>query len=282
MSTRRSFIRLGLNGISLAALSSGCGLLLASERLPLTTSAKVQLRFAIASDGHYGQAGTSFDEDHRNMVNWITKSHLETPFDLVIFNGDLVHDRPDLLKDLKKHYFDKLPAAVYAVPGNHDRADVGLWKTVFGHEDNTAFEKNGIGFILMNTANPHGGYCPPNIYFLQRHLESMKALRIVFVVMHIPPCKWNDDDPYIDSPDTLALLHDYSNVKAVFHGHNHGLDSVLFSGRLPHFFDSHIGGNWGTEYRGFRIVEVQTDLQINSWQVNASMHPVLNRYAIRD
>lgn len=29
--------------------------------------------------------------------------------------------------------------------------------------------------------------------------------------------------------------------------------------KIPFLFDSHFGGNWGTEYKGFRIVEILND-----------------------
>jgi hypothetical protein len=59
------------------------------------------------------------------------------------------------------------------------------------------------------------------------------------------------------------------------------LDGVRHSGRLPHFFDSHIGGDWGTVYKGYRIVEVAEDYTIYTYQVNASQNPVLNSNAIK-
>jgi hypothetical protein len=51
---------------------------------------------------------------------------------------------------------------------------------------------------------------------------------------------------------------------------------VRYTNKFPHFFDSHTGGNWGTDYKGYRIVEVGEDNQIYSYQVNASQNPVLN------
>ena len=37
-----------------------------------------------------------------------------------------------------------------------------------------------------------------------------------------------------------------------------------------------IGGSWGTDYRGYRVVEVGDDNAIYTYQVNASQNPVLN------
>jgi len=54
------------------------------------------------------------------------------------------------------------------------------------------------------------------------------------------------------------------------------LDGVRYTDKLPHFFDSHIGGDWGTDYKGYRIVEVDEQNAIYTYQVNASQNPVLN------
>lgn len=39
-------------------------------------------------------------------------------------------------------------------------------------------------------------------------------------------------------------------------------------GNVPHLYDSHIGGNWGTSYKGFRIVEVLKDNTIQTYVMN--------------
>lgn len=210
------------------------------------------------------------------MIRWLNEAHDVSPFNFVIINGDLVHDRPDLLTEVKKDYYDKLKVPFYAIPGNHDHADTPLWKSVFGYEDNFSFEKNGIGFVLANTSNTKGVYLSPDNNFIKRELDKFKELSTVFVVLHIPPHLWVPENPFVNSPETVDLLHTYANVKAVFHGHDHSLDAVFYTNKLPHFFDSHIGGNWGTAYRGYRIVEVDESNKITTYQVNASKTPVLN------
>lgn len=237
---------------------------------------KYKLRFAIASDGHYGQPGTDYVTYHTEMVQWLNDEHEKNPLNFLIINGDLVHDRPALLAEVKRNHYDHLKMPFYALPGNHDHADTALWQSVFGYADNYAFEKNGVGFVLANTSDTSGKYlCPDNV-FLKRELEAQKHLKTVFVILHIPPHFWVPESPFVECADTINLLHSYENVKAVFHGHDHSLDSVFYTSKLPHFFDAHIGGNWGTSYRGYRIVEVNEDHTIHTYQVNASKAPVLN------
>lgn len=276
MSNRRFFIKSSLASIVLAGLSPAVPVLSAELADELPEKRTVKLRFAIASDGHYGQPKTDYKRDHDNIIRWLNESHDQSALDFVIINGDLVHDRPELLSEVKNNYFDKLKVPFYAVPGNHDHADTVTWKNVFGYEDNFSFEKNGIGFVLVNTSDIKGTYRCPDNAFLKQALDKFKNLQTVFVVMHIPPHFWVPESPFVECPDTIKLLHDYTNVKAVFHGHDHSLDAVFYTAKLPHFFDAHFGGSWGTTYKGYRIVEVNDDGKILTHQVNASQIPVLN------
>lgn len=277
MSSRRFFIKSSVTGLILAGLSPAVSALTPASQSALPEPGKKpKLRFAIASDGHYGQPGTEYKKDHENMIRWLNEAHDTSPLNFVIINGDLVHDRPDLLTEVKHEYYDKLKVPFYAIPGNHDHADTALWKSVFGYEDNFSFEKNGVGFVLANTSNTTGKYLAPNNEFIKAELDKLTALKTVFVVLHIPPHFWVPESPFVDSPETISLLHAYPNVKAVFHGHDHSLDAVFYTNKLPHFFDSHIGGSWGTTYRGYRIVEVDESDKITTYQVNASKNPALN------
>lgn len=276
MPNRRIFLKGSLASILLAGLSKSVSALTPKLHTDLPLNAQAKLRFAIASDGHYGQPGTDYKKDHDNIIQWINEAHDINPLDFVIINGDLVYDRPELLTEVKANYFDKLKVPFYAIPGNHDHADTAMWKSVFGYEDNYSFKKNGVGFILANTSDTKGTYLCPNKNFIKQELEKFKSLKTVLVVLHIPPHSWVPESPFVDCPDTISLLHSYSNVKAVFHGHDHSLDAVFYTDKLPHFFDAHFGGNWGTKYKGYRIVEVDETNKITTYQVNASKNPILN------
>ncbi|SDH38773.1 3',5'-cyclic AMP phosphodiesterase CpdA [Pedobacter terrae] len=277
MPNRRFFLKNSLAAAVAASISPVLSSF-ADEQHPVSArSAEVlKLRFAIASDGHYGQPGTDYKRHHDNIVKWLNECHDKSPLNFVIINGDLVHDRPDLLPEVKQNYYDKLKVPFYAIPGNHDHADTRIWQSVFGYGDNFSFEKNGVGFVLANTSDTKGTYLCPDNDFLKQELDKFKSLKTVFVVLHIPPHFWVPESPFVECTDTIKLLHSYPNVKAVFHGHDHSLDSVFYTDKLPHFFDAHIGGNWGTAYKGYRIVEVDENDKIQTYQVNASGSPLLN------
>jgi 3',5'-cyclic AMP phosphodiesterase CpdA len=278
MSNRREFIGTGLTALTgltlLPAINSFANPGNAYKRGAIS---KPKLRFALASDIHYGQQGTPFEENTANLIKWLNDDHAKNHLDMVVVNGDLVHNRPDLLPEIKTRYFDKLNIPYHTIPGNHDFADAGVWKNVFSYEDKYTIEYGDIAFILANTADTKGRYVCPDNAFIKASLDKFAAKKIVFVVLHIPPVKWLKDDGFLDCPETVELLHAYPNVKATFHGHDHALDGVRYTGkRFPHFFDSHIGGDWGTAYKGYRIVEVDENYQIYTYQVNASQNPILN------
>jgi hypothetical protein len=54
----------------------------------------------------------------------------------------------------------------------------------------------------------------------------------------------------------------------VFHGHEHDQDGATMKGNVPFLFDAHIGGNWGTDYKGFRVVELMDDGSMITYMMN--------------
>lgn len=277
MSTRRDFIGTALTGVAALSLLPAVNTFAnESNNYSRVTDKKLKLRFALVSDIHYAQPDTDFAQNTGNMVKWLNEDHAKNHLDFVIVNGDLVHNRPDLLPEIKTKYLDKLNVPYHTIPGNHDFADATIWKKAFGYEDKYTVEFGDIAFVLANTADTKGTYVCPNNAFIKASLDKFTDKKIVFAILHIPPINWSKNDVFVDCPETIDLLHAYPNVKAVFHGHDHLLDGVRYTGKLPHFFDSHIGGNWGTDYRGYRIVEVDEQNAIYTYQVNASQNPVLN------
>lgn len=279
MSNRRNFLKTGIVGVAglnlLPAVNAFAGESIATGS---PSAEKFKLRFAIASDGHYAQPDTESDKFYADLVKWLNKEHTDNHLDFIIINGDLVHNRPDLLKAVKLTYLDKFKVPYYTIPGNHDFADAEVWKSVFGYEDKYSVDKGDIGLVFANTADTKGGYVCPDYNFLKSALDQYKDKKIVFVILHIPPHQWTPEEKtiFVDCPQIIELLHSYPNIKAVFHGHDHTLDGVRYTGKLPHLFDSHFGGNWGTDYKGYRIVEVSANNEINTYQVNASQNPRLN------
>ncbi|MFT4024768.1 MAG: metallophosphoesterase [Flavihumibacter sp.] len=236
------------------------------------------LRVAFASDGHYAEKGTDYQENYAKIIRWLNQEHRVKPLDFVVFNGDIVHDQPDLLKTVRDDYFSRLKMPWYALPGNHDHATPSTWKEVFGYDVNYSIEKKNTAFIMANTSNEKGDYVCPDIDFLRTSLDKYKEIPAVFVVMHIPPHQWLPEENYFTRcDDVLKLLEGYPNLKGLFHGHDHSLDVMRRTGNLRHFFDGHFGGSWGTAYHGFRLLEIDETGRIGSFQKNPGAAPVINR-----
>ena len=106
MNKRRQFLEktfTGLTGLTLLPAIDAFATISPADARPLPKE-KLKLRFAVASDGHYGQPETDSALFYRHLVQWLEKEHQQNKLDFVILNGDLVHDRPDLLPEVKEKY----------------------------------------------------------------------------------------------------------------------------------------------------------------------------------
>src|ERR1700712_1819226 len=102
MTSRREFFGTALTGVAaLSLLPSVNSFAAENNRYSRSTNAKLKLRFALASDIHYGQPETDFALHTGNMIKWLNEDHIKNHLDFVIVNGDLVHNRPDLLPEIK-------------------------------------------------------------------------------------------------------------------------------------------------------------------------------------
>jgi len=214
------------------------------------------LRFAVASDGHYGQEGTDYENHFTRFVNAVNEAHQKDPFAFCMINGDIIHDDVRLFPAAKAA-LDQLIPKYYVTQGNHDHASPELWENIWKMPLNYDFEVAGTGFIAATTSNEKGEYTCPDLEWIDRRLEYYRQHERVFIFTHINPAKLTDNG--IHCPELLRLLSGYKNVKAVFNGHDHYQDDIKRAQNIPFIFDGHFGSNWGTDYRGFRVVEVMKD-----------------------
>ena len=235
--------------------------------------APARYRFAVASDGHYGQPDTTFDEFHDEMINWLNADHQRKPLDFTMFNGDLIHDDPSLLSRVKAK-FDQLNMPYYTSHGNHDRIEESVWKNTWTTDFNYSFTKDDLAFLILDTADIKGNYICPNVQWVKKELKKHRDASGIFIFMHISSAKWTENG--LNCSRLTNLFSKTKNVKAIFHGHDHDLDALKVNKGKPHFFDSHIGGSWGTDYRGYRIVEILDDGNILTYQINPASHVTVN------
>jgi predicted phosphodiesterase len=233
------------------------------------------LRFAVASDGHYGQPDTDYELFHSDVIRWLNQEKLQKSLDFVVFNGDLIHNEPTLLYDVKT-VFKKLSMPYYVTRGNHDMVGLDVWKSTWGYPTNHSFEKGDYAFILGDTSNEKGKYLCPDINWLREELAKYSSKKGIFIFLHITPAKWTAHG--VDCKEVTDLIENTPNVKAIFNGHDHDEDDKKMGGKKPYFFDGHFGGSWGTTYKGYRIVEIDKDGNWKSYQYNPAAAPIINTF----
>jgi 3',5'-cyclic AMP phosphodiesterase CpdA len=260
--SRRTFLK-SFSITTAWLLGGGIEEVTASEALSM--KGKVVFRFAVASDGHYGQENTTFDDFFAQLTKHINLFHHHSHLQACVINGDIIHDEKEFLTAAKKK-LDLLKVPYYVTKGNHDMVSKDYWEEVWkvGVNYEAVFHKNT--FLMLNTSNTVGAYLSPDLEWLQRKLEKHKHQKNIFLFLHIPQYKWTQNA--IDTPAFFELIKKYSNVKAVFHGHEHDQDGVKIMNNVPYLFDSHFGGNWGTSYRGFRVVELLDDNSMLTYIMN--------------
>ena len=257
---RRHFIK----GISAAIVIAQGQSLFASD-LASFGKKKVAMRFAILSDAHYGQPQTAYQEFLDTGVSHINEMHQQMKFDFAVMNGDIIHDKIMHLEGAKKT-LDQLTVKYYVTKGNHDAATPELWEKTWGMPLNYDIVMGHNVLLFGNTSNEKGEYLEPDINWFTQKLEEHKNAKHIFIFLHIPPFRWTHNG--VNSLAWAALAKQHKNIKAVFHGHEHDQDNVKWEDGIPYLFDSHIGGNWGTKYKGYRIVELYKDGSMLTYIMN--------------
>jgi hypothetical protein len=261
-SSRRHFIK----NISFAS-----AFLITGRVTPLSANdviglrSKVKLRFAVASDVHYGQPNTLFEQMTETVINQINLFHQQSPLDFSVVNGDLIHNEKAFLP-LVKGKLDALKMPYYVTRGNHDMVTPEYWNSVWGTPLNHDVVIKGNGILLGDTSNEKGVYLSPDLSWLNKTLETHKDKKQIFIFLHIPQAKWTKNG--ISTPEVFDIIKKYPNVKAVFHGHEHDQDGFKMVEKVPYIFDAHVGGNWGTPYKGFRVVELLKDNSMITYMMN--------------
>lgn len=226
---------------------------------------KPVLRFVVASDGHYGQKDTEYEKYFSTLTDSINLFHKEKHFDFCMVNGDIIHDDPKWFADAKKA-LDKLKVDYYVSQGNHDHSTPDEWQQLWKMPLNFDFKIKKNSILIGTSSDEKGTYLPPNIKWFSEKLEELKGQQNIFIFVHINPVKQTKNA--VDSPEFLDLVLKYKNVKAIFNGHDHDEEDIKMKGKLPFIFDAHFGGNWGTSYRGFRVVELRKDNSLFTYIMN--------------
>lgn len=246
---------LSVAGSALVLLANG-KIAKASELPVFSGEANRRLfRFAVTSDGHYGEKGTDYENHFKNIVTAINADHAEQPFRFAVVNGDIVHDD-------KAHYpaaksaLDGLQCRYYVSQGNHDKVTQDEWQSIWGMPVNYDFTYKKCAFLIATTTDDKGTYLCPDLKWLNEKLEEHKNREIYFFI-HINPGALTRHA--VDCPELFEALSKHKKIRAVFNGHDHHEDGIKVRNNIPFVFDGHFGGSWGTSYNGYRVVEVMKD-----------------------
>lgn len=237
----------------------------------------VVMRFAVASDIHYGQPNTAYREMTQTMLRQLNRFHTDFPLSFCVFNGDLIHDDPSFLTQIKNEFM-QLSMDWYVTRGNHDQVGSKLWIDTFGYPLNHSVQHQQSVLILADTSNEKGAYLSPNLDWLKQQLDKAAKAKHIFLFLHIPQAPWTKNS--VDTPAFFDLLRKYPNVRAVFHGHEHDQDGIKKEAAIPFIFDAHVGGNWGTPYRGFRVVEILKNNSLLTYMMNPTEKINLEKWKI--
>lgn len=234
-----------------------------------------RLKFITASDGHWGQPGTDYETSHRDLIEAI---HRENGVDFVLFNGDLIHDDPKLLPEVKSVY-DQLQVPYYLTRGNHDRVPAADFLRVMGQPTNHAFlAKDDVGGIILDCSNEKGEYRCVDLELAKNLLDNYASLSHVFVFVHISQNDWTRHG--IDCKPLLELLASYPAVRATFHGHDHDVDGQMIYRDKPFLWSGHFGGSWGNPFPSYRVCEVGEDGKASTYLKTVKDGTILNAHSL--
>lgn len=216
------------------------------------SNSDVAFRFLVASDGHYGQPETNYENYFTTVVTKINRFNQLFPSQFVVYNGDIIHDEPRFLDPAWKS-LSKTTIPSFVTKGNHDMVSAKMWQEKWGYPQNHVVSFGERVILLGTTSNEKGDYLCPDVKWFRDTLEANKAKSEVYIFLHITPDDWTANG--IECPEFHDLLAKYDNITAVFNGHDHDQDDIKMKGGIPFMFSGHFGGSWGTDYRGFRVVE---------------------------
>lgn len=270
--SRKEFLRIAVPGFLLLANGQ---IIKAADVFALSQRKKVKLRFAVASDGHFGQKNTDYEKMHRDIIARINEEHAKDPFAFCVVNGDIVHDDKSHFPAAKQ-MLDTLHPKYYVSQGNHDHVTATEWESIWKMPVNLDFEIKDTAVLIGTTSDEKGTYLCPDIPWMASRLEHYKNKKNVLIFIHINPGKLTKYG--VECPEFFELMAKYKNVRAVFNGHDHDEDGIRTRDNIPFVFDAHFGGNWGTEYLGFRVVELMEDNSIATYVFNPAQ--TINRATI--
>lgn len=264
-------------------------------------------RIIVAGDGHWydkhidsdnprqGKWANNvlYDARHDMMIDWLNRETETFGTDFLVFNGDLVTNRPHHLPVVKEQY-DKLTSKYYVTHGNHDHSSEENWKNIWGYGRNHSFEFGKYAAILLNSADEEGNYMSANTDWLKNQLTLFVEKEGIIIFCHIDqhnrnPLSLSRDrraapGQYPDEEYKITtLMLETTNLKMVVYSHNHRMDGhmpVIQSARnggrrVDTFYTGHFSA-WGLPYFSYRVIEVYDDDMISTYVLDPENRIIKN------
>lgn len=182
---------------------------------------RVVLRIALLSDLHI----TSY----RNLLEPMIDSINSDKFDLVVVNGDLVHERNKNLFDIATKCLNRINHRVVVVPGDYDNGE--LWVEAFG-QPYKSINLNGYSIDFLDTSFMRHRFAvgwgdviedehPEQFKWFK---ERLKVDNYHLVFSHHPLC-------VTPSEEVSKVIGD--NVRGIYSGHLRETISVTFKYEKP-------------------------------------------------
>ncbi|SFF26247.1 metallophosphoesterase [Nitrosomonas sp. Nm166] len=235
------------------------------------------LRVAHLSDPHFGT--TRID-----VVNGLLNILKEIQPDLILLTGDITQRARANQFHAAKDFIDQLgPAAVIAVPGNHDIPLVNIYARIFhpykGYKNifKQKLEQNivlkDLCITCLNSTSPwrhiQGDF--QNSYLEKQFQKNYSQCKVRIVAFHHPMdcAKHVDDKNLLKGRNNAIALFDRHNVDMIVSGHIHDPYVSLSEARYPHIQRKMILSVAGTclssrtragAPNSFNMIKINTDL----------------------
>lgn len=252
----------------------------------------LKLRFAIVSDGHYGDNVGNYDKNYQNIIDLLNQEKERKGLDYIFFLGDLTNNDGTYLQVIKNKYLNpsKLKTPFYVIKGNHDYATDWEWKLVWGYPTDFSFEDKDSAFILADTSanKDYRQFLCADYRWFNARLNYYSTKKNIFVFMHIAPfVRKNEmyaaEKLQVNCGSILSAIENHPNIRASFHGHLHAIsDAKIVNGKY-HFWDGCFGDgdNLGYIPKTYRIVEVYEDDSIYTYLYSLTMAMIVNEYYVK-
>lgn len=184
--------------------------------------------------------------------------------------GDLVHDKPELMNDVKDAFISTNIPFFHTI-GNHDKIE--SYENIFGPTD-YSFNRGNAHIVVMNNASGRRGFTRTQMSWLKSNLQHVPKNKMLIVCLHIPLVS---DMSYRN--DFLELIKSFNEVH-IMSAHTHTNSNYWHEDyNIYEHITGTVSGMWwlGTINRcgapnGYSVYEVE-DNNMKNWYYKPVNYP---------